>query len=154
MLVRTFTVVQTAPTTTTLVCPECGFNPTSGEFSCCFRGGSWHKKCGTAQDPNYEYTWLEGAETCKSKRSFLPIGIFYHHILTIFLNVSTSAATPPSTKAIPVCPKCGIHKHTGKPSCCHRGGTWYTKCGDPGDTNYDHTWAEGNLACESKHTTY
>ena len=44
------------------------------------------------------------------------------------------------------CLKCGTLK-TGKRSCCARGGAWFKNCGDAGDTNVDHTWAEGIEAC-------
>ena len=48
---------------------------------------------------------------------------------------------------IPVCPKCGDIKKSGKQSCCARGGAWFKNCGDVGDTKFDHTWAEGIQAC-------
>ena len=48
------------------------------------------------------------------------------------------------------CPKCGTNKASGKISCCARGGAWFKKCGDADDTEFDHTWAEGTQACESK----
>ena len=41
----------------------------------------------------------------------------------------------------------------GKLSCCARGGEWFDNCGDDGDTNFDHTWAEGAAACEGKLTS-
>ena len=46
------------------------------------------------------------------------------------------------------CPKCGINPNSGKPSCCVRGGAWFENCGDAGDSNSDHTWAEGLRACK------
>ena len=52
----------------------------------------------------------------------------------------------------PVCPKCGTTKKSGKLSCCARGGSWYKKCGNPGDSNFAHTWGEGNQACNGKAT--
>ena len=48
---------------------------------------------------------------------------------------------------IPVCSKCGIIKRSGKSSCCSRGGSWFGKCGSAGDSNHEHTWSEGILAC-------
>ena len=47
------------------------------------------------------------------------------------------------------CSKCGASKLSGKPSCCAFGGSWYGKCGDDGDTNFDHTWTEGVKACKA-----
>ena len=49
---------------------------------------------------------------------------------------------------IPVCSKCGIIKKSGKSSCCSRGGSWFGKCGSAGDSNHEHTWSEGILACK------
>ena len=57
--------------------------------------------------------------------------------------VTTSASTPPIA-----CPKCGATTD-GKISCCFRGGTWFRKCGDFGDANFDHTWFEGIQACKA-----
>ena len=49
-----------------------------------------------------------------------------------------------------VCPKCSIKKNekSGRPSCCYTGGAWYKNCGEPGDSNFDHTWFEGIKACK------
>ena len=46
------------------------------------------------------------------------------------------------------CVKCGTTKKSGKRSCCARGGAWFKKCGYAGDTQLDHTWAEGIQACK------
>ena len=63
------------------------------------------------------------------------------------------AEAPTTTSASAItskrCPKCGTAKKPGKSSCCVRGGTWFKKCGDAGDTNYDHTWFEGMQACNN-----
>ena len=48
----------------------------------------------------------------------------------------------------PECPQCATNR-TGKLSCCVRGGSWFKKCGNP-DSNSEHTWDEGILACEGK----
>ena len=53
-----------------------------------------------------------------------------------------------STLANSKCPKCGLGKKSGTFSCCARGGAWFKKCGDVGDTQFDHTWAEGIQACK------
>ena len=45
------------------------------------------------------------------------------------------------------CPKCGTTKASGKRSCCARGGAWFKNCGGAGDSQFDHTWAEGMQAC-------
>ena len=44
------------------------------------------------------------------------------------------------------CFKC-VRTSKGKITCCGRGGSWYGKCGSPGDTEFDHTWDEGQQAC-------
>ena len=51
------------------------------------------------------------------------------------------------------CRKCGIDKRSGKPTCCARGGNWYSDCGSVGDANFSHTWAEGLQACKDMPTT-
>ena len=50
-------------------CPVCGVGKT-GKKSCCIRGGSWFKDCGTGDDPQFGHTWGEGAEACKGKCAF------------------------------------------------------------------------------------
>ena len=52
-----------------------------------------------------------------------------------------------------LCPKCGTVKKSGKYSCCARDGAWFKNCGDAGDTNVDHTWAEGIQACKGYDVT-
>jgi len=39
-------------------------NGKSGKISCCHHGGSWHKNCGNADDPNFDHTWTEGLRAC------------------------------------------------------------------------------------------
>ena len=64
-----------------------------------------------------------------------------------------SVATPPVTvKPSTTCAKCGKIKKSKKLSCCARGGAWYNKCGDEGDSKFDHTWLEGVQACKGKLT--
>ena len=62
----------------------------------------------------------------------------------------TAPLVMPTSKT--VCPKCGNANKSGKRSCCARGGTWFKRCGDVGDTNFNHTWTEGILSCQSKLT--
>ena len=52
----------------------------------------------------------------------------------------------PAVKSSSVCAKCTTNK-VGKRTCCARGGAWFKNCGDIGDTQFDHTWAEGIKAC-------
>ena len=53
-----------------------------------------------------------------------------------------------SISPVPACPKCGTSAKSGQLSCCTRGGAWFKKCGDEGDSNFDHTWPEGVQACK------
>ena len=69
------------------------------------------------------------------------------------LNAVRSTTTRPlvlseSSAGFAACPKCGTTKKSGKRSCCAPGGAWFKKCGDAGDTQFDHTWAEGIQACK------
>ena len=59
-----------------------------------------------------------------------------------------STATGVSMLSSNGCSKCGITKKSGKRSCCARGGSWFNNCGDAGDMQFDHTWAEGIQACK------
>ena len=90
----------------------------SGKPSCCGHGGAWFGKCG--DDAKSDHTWSDGVDTCKAK--------------------------PASTVRILACPKCGLNQFQ-KRTCCGSGGTWFGKCGDNGDPNFDHTWTEGIQAC-------
>ena len=51
------------------------------------------------------------------------------------------------------CSKCGIIRKTDKLSCCARGGAWFENCGDVWESQFDHTWAEGMLACKNLKST-
>merc|ERR1719174_1788140 len=59
--------------------------------------------------------------------------------------ITTAAVTTPAPVA---CSKCATN-NAGKRSCCALGGSWFRKCGDPGDSNFDHTWVEGMEACKA-----
>ena len=54
-------------TSTKAVCPKCGTVKKSDKRSCCARGGAWFKNCGDAGDTQFDHTWLEGVQACKSK---------------------------------------------------------------------------------------
>merc|ERR1711934_1145418 len=89
-----------AATTTTVtaigpICFKCGTIKKSGKLSCCARGGSWFKNCGDNGDSNFEHTWVEGVQACKSPR----------------LTESTTTSVTPIG---PTCFKCGTVKKSGK----------------------------------------
>ena len=48
-------------------CSKCSTAKKSGKLSCCARGGSWFRNCGNAGDSNFDHTWSEGIQACKSK---------------------------------------------------------------------------------------
>jgi len=116
------TTVPCCTTAVTSGCPMCGTN-NAGKRTCCARGGTWFGKCGDVGDSNFDHTWVEGVQSCKD-----------------------TSTMPPDTTAASGCPKCGTNK-AGKLSCCSRGGSWFGKCGDAGDSNFDHTWVEGVRSC-------
>ena len=66
------------------------------------------------------------------------------------VRVPTASRKTAAVSAVRIkeCPKCGTKK-SGKLSCCARGGAWFQKCGDVGDTNFDNTWVEGVHACNA-----
>ena len=59
-----------------------------------------------------------------------------------------ATSSPSAVSSNNRCPKCGIIKKSGTLSCCARGGSWFKKCGDAGDAQFDYTWAEGIQACK------
>ena len=53
--------------TVSVVCPKCGILKKSGKLNCCARGGAWFKNCGDVGHSNFDHTWAEGIQACKSK---------------------------------------------------------------------------------------
>merc|ERR1719174_1643012 len=58
-----------ASTTTTVrpVCRKCGTIAKSRKSSCCGRGGSWFRNCGSAGNAKLLHTWYEGILICKTR---------------------------------------------------------------------------------------
>merc|ERR1712151_567110 len=55
---------------TSSTCAVCGSVKKSRKKSCCGRGGSWYKNCGTSgnkKSKKFDHTWFEGIQACKSK---------------------------------------------------------------------------------------
>merc|ERR1712224_652194 len=48
-------------------CPKCGTTEKSGKASCCGRGGSWYRNCGSAGNAKLDHTWHEGIKVCKAR---------------------------------------------------------------------------------------
>ena len=67
----------------------------------------------------------------------------------LFMPADAPATTSASSSSSEVCPQCGTNKKNGKRSCCASGGSWFNKCGDVGDSTFEHTWGEGLQACNS-----
>ena len=49
------------------VCSRCGTIGKSGKMSCCGRGGSWFKSCGSSAHTKLQHTWYEGIQACKTR---------------------------------------------------------------------------------------
>ena len=58
-------------------CSKCGMSKKNGKLSCCSFGGAWFDKCGDDDDPNFEYTWTQGIESCKGKCILMLVFFFY-----------------------------------------------------------------------------
>ena len=99
-------------------------------------------------------------DSCTAARKIVcPPGTYMKESLTNYptcekVSILKSSTTPTSTIPSSTCLKCGTFDKSGQLSCCARGGTWFNKCGDPGDSKFDHTWFEGTQACKSKFTAY
>ena len=106
--------------------------------------GAW---TGPYADCNGEGDTKECAPCFRKRKCFLdPEKLYYSRCESRSTTIKTSA---PTKKAASTCRKCGTNKG-GKRSCCGRGGSWFGKCGDEGDSKFDHTWADGMRACKSK----
>ena len=57
-------------TTIKSVCLKCGTIAKSGKNSCCGRGGSWFRNCGSAGNVKLRHTWHEGIQACKIRSQF------------------------------------------------------------------------------------
>ena len=49
------------------ICHKCGVMEKSGKASCCGRGGSWFRNCGSGGSKKYRHTWYEGMLACKTQ---------------------------------------------------------------------------------------
>merc|ERR1711920_479225 len=61
------------PHTTRIIssrCPKCGNIEKSDKISCCGRGGSWFRNCGSAGNANLDHTWHEGIRVCNARAQF------------------------------------------------------------------------------------
>ena len=74
------------------------------------------------------------------------------HSLTHSLNLSLDSLFSPLCiwGFVQACSECGFLKYTGVRSCCANGGAWFDKCGNPGNSNFEHTWFDGIQACAGR----
>ena len=104
-------------TTISVVCSTCGTINKSGKMSCCGRGGSWFRKCGTSGNTKLHHTWHEGIKACNTwvhskttidaveqKRNdfYNGAGTAISTVVTVvqtltFIAVNTSTTTPGTT---------------------------------------------------------
>lgn len=73
--------ISIAAATTALansLCFKCGTLQKSGKLSCCGRGGSWYKKCGAAGNTEFDFTWHEGFQACKTRQFQAAVGQQHH----------------------------------------------------------------------------
>merc|ERR1712032_355120 len=81
-------------------CPKCGNMEKSGKISCCGRGGSWFRNCGSASNAKLDHTWYEGIQACKARARFKTV-IGQHLVLGLRKRIESSrAAATSSSKAI------------------------------------------------------
>ena len=55
------------------VCSKCGTIGKSGKLSCCGRGGSWFRTCGSGGNSNLAHTWSEGIRACKPREQLIGV---------------------------------------------------------------------------------
>jgi len=48
-------------------CAKCGTVGKSRRLSCCGRGGSWFRDCGSAGNKKVSHTWFQGIKACKAQ---------------------------------------------------------------------------------------
>ena len=54
-------------TTINAVCHKCGIISKSAKISCCGRGGSWFRNCGSVGNAKLDHTWHEGIRVCSGR---------------------------------------------------------------------------------------
>merc|ERR1712224_744157 len=89
-------------------------------------------KCGNPGDPNFQYTWGDGARLCKVKKQ---------------PNKPNKPNKPNVPSGSKTCEKCGMWAGSDKASCCAAGGSWFGTCGAVSN-GFKRTWAEGVKACK------
>ena len=65
----TNTHMRTITGTTSPACSQCGTIGSPSKLSCCGRGGTWFKDCGTTGDASYGHTWSEGIQACAAPKA-------------------------------------------------------------------------------------
>merc|ERR1711907_524176 len=90
-------------------CAVCGSVKKSRKKSCCGRGGSWYKNCGTSDNKKskkFDHTWFEGIQVCKSAvaKSFASMNaaekfLFKYSNNTIYEQVTEAPAATTDAEA-------------------------------------------------------
>ena len=60
-------MMATPTTAISVACPRCGSIGKSGRSSCCGRGGSWFRNCGSAGNMKLQHTWRAGIQACEAR---------------------------------------------------------------------------------------
>jgi len=99
--------VQPAATTkaaSSNTCAVCGSVKKSRKKSCCGRGGSWFRNCGSAGNKKFGHTWFEGIQVCKnqwSKRSAAASYQLMNAAEKYLFNFANNTAKPKHTNTPP-----------------------------------------------------
>ena len=110
------------------------------------------QSCRACVDANRYCWWSARDGTCSANTgSFVgDFGNFIHDSDKCPAATTTATFNPTSvqtTTGSGACSKCGMNKKSRTLSCCARGGSWFRKCGAPGDRTFEHTWYDGIQAC-------
>ena len=120
------------------MCPKCGNTKKSGKLSCCARDGAWFKNCGDAGDSNFDHTWIEGIQACKSMSVSAEFYNMNCTLYCLFCHRREFLRTIPLTSFCPLC----IHSNN-----CHHKYEWFccpVSHGDHSCFNFSH---ETNHQC-------
>ena len=108
-----------------------------------------HKSCSDCMQGDCK--WFQGWHAEGGGKCTVYYGQFMLFVQTCPTTVSTSTVITSSTttQTHGPCTRCGSAYPYGIGlSCCHRGGSWYHDCGDPGDSRFQHTWDDGIEVCK------
>ena len=119
-------------------------------------GGSWFGKCGDTGNRKFLHSWSDGIAICKGRGKLITFEILHvhaeyclvKHCMKVSLANADISIFVESVQSL--CPRCGATRQAGTSSCCVEGGSWFEKCGDPGDRKFLHSWSDGIMICEGR----